>query len=681
METTTSLLNRPSLLSVELRQVKLPGLGAKSLEVLSDSGVKTLAEFLMFTPLRYRIKSKLSIVTDFEEGSSYCVEGLVVGVNSRGKVTKIKVKDNSGHLFFLTFFHFTSWHHGRYGLGRRLQIWGEASYYQGLWEMRQPEIEIITSESQFEPRVECVYPKIGKITSKMLLKAFQGFWRQYQSSSSASLLQILDSLRIMHAIGLSAQEVMSFEKLQAQAQKKLSHLEALHYFSYLHQKEALLHYQGEPLASGPIYQTLLDSLPFTLTQGQREVLKELDESFCSGSLKPHLIQGDVGSGKTILGFLALCRALDNQQQGALMAPTELLARQHYDNFKKLLPSHCQKILYLSGSVSTKEKKNLYSLLSSNQPFVVIGTHALFQDEVKFHSLRVIVVDEQQRFGVKQRAQLLSKASRNLAYQITLSATPIPRTLAMATYGPISLSLLKEKPAGRQEIKTYTIASDQQQIVYKSIRNCVRGNQQCYWVCPLITESEYIQAQNVEQAYARLCEQLSELRIEVIHGQVPIANREKILESFRRGEVDVLVSTLVIEVGVDSPTASLIVIESPERLGLSQLHQLRGRVGRGRHQGYCLLVYDSQLTSQALERLKALCESQDGFYLSDVDLKLRGPGEVLGTRQTGQIQFKFFNIVEDEDSIPNILEQCRDLDQNSKSLLNEFFGEADENPYV
>ena len=666
-------------IQLPLHLAKLPALGPKSINALSDNHITTLAQLLLHLPLRYRLKNKLSTVSDFDEESYFYVEALVIGLEPRRNMMRLRVQDLQGEVFSIVFFNFSSWHQQKYSIGVRLRIWGQAHCFQGRWEMSHPELEVCGRGEGFTPSIECVYPKIGKITAKALKKAFTGFWQGLTTGTKYD--QVLESLRVLHAIDLTAQECCGFEDLSQKAKDKLAYLEALHYFSFLHEKEDHIRQKGVQLSPGKLFKELQNSFPFELTAGQQEVLGEILASYNKGDLQPRLLQGDVGSGKTIIGFLAMCCAFDAGEQAALMAPTELLARQHYENLVKLLPNYDSQILYLSGSLPAKSKKNIYKLLNEQSPLIVIGTHALFQESVQFDSLRVLVIDEQQRFGVDQRAKLLEKSKLSQAYQLTLSATPIPRTLAMATYGPIHLNVLKEKPKGRQDIKTYTLPADQIDIVYKSVRNCVAKNQQCYWVCPLIQESEHVQARDVEQAYARLTSQLSDLNIQLIHGQVPIDQREKVLTEFKQGKIDVLVSTLVIEVGVDSPTASLIVIESPDRLGLSQLHQLRGRVGRGQLQGHCILVYDTQLSSQSVQRLKALCESQDGFYLSEVDLQLRGPGEALGTRQTGQAQFRFFDIVKDEDKIPVILDQCRTISSQQLEILEVFFGTCDTVPYV
>lgn len=660
---------------------KIAGFGPKSLMALESVGIDTVGRLLFHLPLRYRLKNQLSFVSDFEPDKSFYVEALVVRLQPRNSSMRITVQDSNGDSFSLVFFHFSPWHKQKFSIGTRLLIWGQVREFNGRWEMSHPEAEISRQGSAFEPSIECIYPKVGKVTPKLLSKAFHFIWDKFLNEAVDDYGEFLEPLRLLHTVRLSSQECLDFEKLEKAAKDKLAHLEALHYFSYLHDKEELIREKGLILKPGQTYVQLMKALPFELTQGQKDVLNIIKKSFSQGDLKPRLIQGDVGSGKTIIGFLAMCCAFDRNRQAALMAPTELLARQHYDKLTQLLPTLSESIIYLSGTVSQKQRKVLLEKIKSSDRLLIIGTHALFQQKVDFKNLSVVIIDEQQRFGVNQRAELLKKSKSSKAYQITLTATPIPRTLAMATYGPIELNVLKEKPAGRQDIKTYTLRSDQLDIVYKSVLNCVSKKQQCYWVCPLIQESEQVQASDVEHAYEKLKHHLPLLRIELIHGQIPIDTREAVLKEFKAGKVDILVSTLVIEVGVDSPTASLIVIESPDRLGLSQLHQLRGRVGRGSLPGHCILVYDSALSQNAVERLTALCHSQDGFYLSEVDLKLRGPGEALGQKQTGQAQFKFFDIIHNEENIPLILEQCRSIPKDQLMLLEDFFGACDTTPYV
>ncbi|MBM4222562.1 MAG: DEAD/DEAH box helicase, partial [Gammaproteobacteria bacterium] len=386
-----------------------------------------------------------------------------------------------------------------------------------------------------------------------------------------------------------------------------------------------------------------------------------------------LIQGDVGSGKTLLGFLAVAAAVDSGLQGVFMAPTELLAAQHFKNITTLLGDRVS-IVLLTGSLSASRKKAIYEQIQTGAAQIIIGTQAVFQEKVVFAKLGVAIIDEQQRFGVAQRTYLLQKGVTDAVHCFTLTATPIPRTLSMALFGTIQLSILKEKPQGRAPITTYLTPAQKEHLVLKSIKNCVARGQSVYWICPLISESEVINASAAQQRFSILKEHpdLSDIKVGLLHGRMNASDRHDVLQAFYNGDYHVLVSTLVIEVGIDHPLATLIIIESPDRLGLSQLHQLRGRVGRSNLASYCLLLYDQNISEKGMERLTALCETDDGFKLAEMDLAIRGPGEFLGARQSGFQSLKFFSFDNNMDMIEDVLIKIKSLDQEQHRWISEFF---------
>jgi ATP-dependent DNA helicase RecG len=398
----------------------------------------------------------------------------------------------------------------------------------------------------------------------------------------------------------------------------------------------------------------LENLPFTLTRAQERVLAQLNQDLARPHPALRLVQGDVGSGKTIVAALAVLCCVEADHQAALMAPTELLAEQHLRNFGAWLEPLGVSLGWLSGRHKGKRRGTTLEGLADGSIQVVVGTHALFQGDVVFDRLGLVIVDEQHRFGVHQRLALREKgAAGQVPHQLVMTATPIPRTLAMTAYADLDLSVIDELPPGRSPVSTVVVADTRRdQVVERVARACIEGRQ-AYWVCTLIEESEVLQCQAAEDTAAALAEALEGLRVGLVHGRLKAPEKEAVMTAFKDGFIDLLVATTVIEVGVDVPNASLMVIENAERLGLSQLHQLRGRVGRGAQQSHCVLLYHPPLGELAQERLAVMRETNDGFEIARRDLAMRGPGEVLGTRQTGEMQFRIADLLRDQDMVPQV----------------------------
>lgn len=382
-----------------------------------------------------------------------------------------------------------------------------------------------------------------------------------------------------------------------------------------------------------------------------------------------LVQGDVGSGKTVVAALALLQAVENNYQAVMMAPTELLAEQHHRVLKRWLEPLGVKIVYLSGNVKGVARKQAFDAIKSGEAQIILGTHALFQEDVSFKRLALIVIDEQHRFGVHQRAMLREKGVAGVEYphQLVMTATPIPRTLAMSFYADFDVSIINELPAGRSPITTGLVASTRRDEVMVRIREACKQGRQVYWVCPLIEESEMIAAQAATTAYEQLQQQLPELKVGLVHGRMRASEKESVMQSFQSGETNLLVATTVIEVGVDVPNASVMVIDNAERMGLSQLHQLRGRVGRGTVASHCLLLYQYPLSNVAKERLSVMRETNDGFKIAERDLELRGPGDVFGTRQTGDFTFRVADLLRDSHILPNVQKAADEMMSNYPDL--------------
>ncbi|MCF7981793.1 MAG: ATP-dependent DNA helicase RecG, partial [Pseudomonadales bacterium] len=415
----------------------------------------------------------------------------------------------------------------------------------------------------------------------------------------------------------------------------------------------------------------LDALPFQLTASQQRVIKDIASDLATSKPMLRLLQGDVGSGKTLVAAMAALQAVAGGHQVALMAPTEILAEQHFKNFQRWMMPLSLTIAWLSGKQPLKQRREQQALILDGTADIIIGTHALFQKEVTFDHLGLVIIDEQHRFGVHQRLALREKgiACQSVPHQLIMTATPIPRTLAMCAYADLDCSIIDELPPGRLPIETLLISDSRRAEVINRVRNICSQGRQVYWVCTLIEESEALQCQAAQATAELLSVSLPELRIGLIHGRLKPDEKTTVMDLFSAGEIQVLVATTVIEVGVDVPNASLMIIENPERLGLAQLHQLRGRVGRGSKQSYCILMYSSPLGEDSKKRLATMRQTQDGFVIAEKDLELRGPGEVLGTRQTGIMQFKIADLQRDQDLIPLAQECAQNLIREKSQSIN------------
>ncbi|HEY7865073.1 MAG TPA: ATP-dependent DNA helicase RecG, partial [Psychromonas sp.] len=436
--------------------------------------------------------------------------------------------------------------------------------------------------------------------------------------------------------------------------------------------------------SGLLQEKLLQNLPFTLTDAQHRVTREIQQDLQQKIPMMRLVQGDVGSGKTLVAAMAALSVIEAGYQVALMAPTELLAEQHQLNFQKWFAALEVRVGMLSGKMRVKEKRDQLENISLGLSKMVIGTHALFQESVQFNNLALIIVDEQHRFGVHQRLALREKGRLGdfAPHQLTMTATPIPRTLAMTAYADLNVSVIDELPPGRTPIKTVALVDQRRdEVIQRVYQACKKEGRQAYWVCTLIEESEVLECQAAENTANELQLALPNLRVGLVHGRMKAIEKQYVMDFFKAGELDLLVATTVIEVGVDVPNASLMIIENPERLGLAQLHQLRGRVGRGEVASHCVLLYKKPLSKTAQRRLQVLRESNDGFYIAEQDLAIRGPGEVLGTRQTGVAEFKIADLLRDQSLLPQAQQLAFDM-MNSfpelmPALIKRWLGDKDQ----
>ena len=626
----------------------LKGIGPSLRDKLKAIGIHRVGDLLLHLPLRYEDRSTVTPLRSALAGETMLIQAQVV----ESKVTYAKrrswlvtVEDGSGFLS-LRFYHFSRAQQNSLQSGMYVQAFGTARFGGAGLELTHPEYR--SSPEPFtppEPELTPVYPTtkgLGQLRiRKLALAACAGIENDEGWPMTA--------IRYLHQPPATA----STEQIEyQQSQIAVDELTA-YYLIMRHRQHAR---QGEQTLALPsvaqLGRELQKRLGFMLTDAQKRALTDVLDALSDSEPMLRLIQGDVGSGKTIVAAFAAIRAAEHDAQTALMAPTEILAEQHYLNFSQWLSPLGIDVVLITGSLKAKERRARELAVAEGRALVVIGTHALFQQSVAFHRLGLTIIDEQHRFGVHQRMALRDKG--RLPHQLIMTATPIPRTLTMALYADMAVSLIDEMPKGRQPISTVVVSNDRRAEVIARVREVLAKGQQAYWVCTLIEASEILPASAAELVMPELRSELNNLRVGLLHGRMAASEKAEIMARFKAGDLELLVATTVVEVGVDVPNATLMVIEDPNRLGLAQLHQLRGRVGRGNEASHCVLLYKTPLTKLARERLSVIRDSQDGFYIAEQDLKLRGPGELLGARQTGEQQFRIADLRRDADRIPEVI---------------------------
>ncbi len=645
----------------------LSGVGPQSARRMEKLGINTVKDLLFHLPHRYEDRTRIYPINSLTPGMSVLICGTVdySEVLVKGKNSLVcRISDPTGYLS-LKFFHFTAKQQSNLSPGTLLSCFGEIrNGYRGL-EIIHPEYKIIYSTDNItEPCLSPIYPLTEGLRQATLGKAVKqalSYYLDHSNDLTDWLPQVILSKFNFPTLKAALQTLHQPEQQVTAAQlqqgnspalKRLAFEELLaHHLILLQNKAAVKKWQA------PIFtvdqdkiNTFLSNLPFQLTGAQNRVISEITRDCRSNHPMLRLVQGDVGSGKTIVAAYAALLALSTLYQVAIMAPTELLAEQHLHNFKHWFNNSNKRIVYLTGQLKGKARKETLSAIEEGSANIIIGTHALFQDSVIFHNLGLIIIDEQHRFGVHQRLALREKGQQQdrRPHQLVMTATPIPRTLAMLQYSDLDISIIDELPPGRKPVTTCVIPSERREDIIAKINRWTANKHQTYWVCTLIEESEALQCEAAENTAEYLTQTLPDVRIALVHGKMKAADKEAVMQGFKNHEYDLLVATTVIEVGVDVPNASLMVIENAERLGLSQLHQLRGRVGRGIQESYCLLMYQTPLSNMSRHRLGVLRASNDGFVIAEKDLELRGPGDVMGTRQTGMMQLKIANLNRDSD---------------------------------
>ena len=640
--------------------ISISGLGKKTSDRLNQLGIHSLEHLLFHLPSRYQDKTSITPLSSASVNDEILIEASIDRIEvipSRQRQLLCYLSDNQNHRVLLRFFHFTQYQKQALVRGETIQCFGEIKIGRQGLEMHHPEYRIISQDQKplFEPTLTPVYPlcagvsqnKMKQWVNKALevLKAsvIDDYFEKITNNTMPSLK---DSLFLLHHPNKD-EDLLKIESFNHISQQRLIIEElATHQLSLLKIKEARKSKESKPISiRSSLSNKLISSLEFDLTSAQSRCINQINEDLSTSEPMLRLLQGDVGSGKTIVAVFALIQAVENNFQTAVMAPTEILARQHLQNFTNYLSPLGIQIAFLSGSQNTQERKDNLSLIENGKAKVIIGTHALFQENVYFDDLALVIIDEQHKFGVHQRLSLSKKANVT-PHQLVMTATPIPRSLTMSAYADLDTSIIDELPPGRQTIETVALSNARRDELIEKIKQISKEGRQIYWVCTLIEESEALRAESAEKTFAYLSDNLKDLKVVMIHGRLTKPEKEIIMSDFASGKTNLLVATTVIEVGVNIPNASLMIVENSERLGLAQLHQLRGRVGRGSEKSACVLLYQSPLSQTAKERLDILRQSNDGFLIAQKDLELRGPGEILGTQQTGIASMKIANIVRD-----------------------------------
>jgi len=636
---------------------------------LQKLGVSTVQGLLLHLPLRYIDETHISAVRDLRAGESAQVEGEIVHVEVAYKPRKTlmaRLEDASGQIT-LRFLHFYPSQIEALKVGTKLRVYGEVRSGFFGYEMVHPNCKAVGEKTEVAETLTPVYPTVAGLTQSSLRKAIKLVLAQTPlaetlPASVYAAFNFPSFAESIHALHHPAPD----SDLQALQDKKTPHWRRLAFDELLAQQLSMRkHYSRRRSVNAPqftpskyLVSALLKSLPFALTSAQQKVALEIERDLTQPHPMQRLLQGDVGSGKTIVACMAALQSIESGWQVALMAPTEILAEQHYRKTLAWLSPLNIRIGWLTGSQSKKERVAALQAIASGEAQLVVGTHALFQESVEFKNLGLAIIDEQHRFGVQQRLALRQKGQPE-PHQLMMTATPIPRTLSMSYYADLDVSVIDELPPGRTPIVTKLVSDARRDEILQRVREACMQGDQAYWVCPLIEESEVLQLQTANDIFALMQSEFPELAVGLVHGRMKSSEKQAVMSAFTNGELQLLVATTVIEVGVDVPNASLMVIEHAERMGLSQLHQLRGRVGRGAAKSTCILLYQNKLSETARARLKVIYESNDGFAIAQADLHLRGPGELLGVRQSGVPMLKIAD-----------LERDADLLDSAKSMANQ-----------
>ncbi|MCR6662980.1 MAG: ATP-dependent DNA helicase RecG [Luteimonas sp.] len=666
----------------------LAGVGPAVAEKLAARGIATLQDLWLHLPRQYEDRTRIAPIRSLQPGVAVQVEGTVEAVE-RGfryrPMLRVAIGDDSQGTLVLRFFHFRSQQVNQFRVGARVRAYGTPRPGQHGLEIVHPSYRVLgdADDAGLGDALDPVYPAIEGIGPITLRRLIAQALRQLPGDDALELLpeawlrdrglpSLREALLTMHAPPRDA-DVGALLAGTHPAQRRLALEELLaHHLSLRRQRIAMQSHGAPALGGESLAGKLRKALPFALTKAQQRVYAEIRADLARSSPMLRLVQGDVGSGKTVVAAMAALLAVGSGRQAALMAPTELLAEQHLANLRGWLEPLGVRVGWLAGKVTGKARGAALAEVADGAMQVVVGTHALMQEGVVFRDLALAIVDEQHRFGVHQRLALRDKGAAEgiVPHQLVMTATPIPRTLAMAAYADLDVSAIDELPPGRTPVQTVVLSAERRPELIERIRAACAEGRQAYWVCTIIDESDEVVAQAAQTTHEQLSAALPELRVGFVHGRMKANEKQATMRAFKQGEIDLLVATTVIEVGVDVPNASLMIVENAERLGLAQLHQLRGRVGRGSAASSCVLLYQSPLSQTARQRLETMRATNDGFVIAEKDLELRGPGELLGTRQTGLADFRIADLARDADLLPEV-------HRIGDALLRDLPGVADE----
>ncbi len=675
----------------------IPGVGPAMAHKLERLGISSVQDLLFLLPIRYEDRTRLVDIGALRPGMRITVEGrveLTEVVFRRRRMMLSSISDGTGSLL-LRFFHFSKSQTEGLKRGTRIRCFGEVRQGPAGLEMVHPEYRRLATGSgpPLEDTYTPVYPSTEGLQQGRIRRLVTHALLRLSAHPPADLLPapvrdqlgfppLVDALDYVHRPPAGA-SLELLEEGSHPAQRRLAFEELLaHQLSLRLLRGRIRSHRAPRLCGGSgLLERFLDALPFELTGSQNRVLKEILADMSADTPMLRLVQGDVGSGKTVVAAAAAVVAADAGFQAAVMAPTELLAEQHFRTLESWLPPLGVGVTWLTGRLTAKVRREALEAIGCGRASVIVGTHALFQAGVEFARLGLTVIDEQHRFGVHQRLALTEKggADGTRPHQLVMTATPIPRTLAMSSYADLDTSSIDELPPGRGTVTTVVVPAPRRVEVLDRVRLACESGKQAYWVCPLIEESDVLQCQAAEETAASLTDSLPDLSVGLVHGRMKAPEKQAVMDRFKAGEIQLLVATTVIEVGVDVPNASLMIIENSERMGLAQLHQLRGRVGRGSADSSCVLMYEPPLNNSAERRLRVLRETNDGFRIAEEDLRLRGPGEVLGTRQTGIMQMRVADLMRDRSMLPEVRSVAdRLLSSHADSIagiLDRWIGDA------